>query len=152
MYCDLRWNGSINNEKDVVLCYFVEEKSLAFYEGMAEELTGNLQDYFRSSMKNTSFFTWSSANINHQQKFAVLEMYNQIMNHKVLKNSLESESIKRISEQIVLSIMPERYSIPFKFLKDSDKQFDGAICESSYYGASGGRFAIWGNTNRRFLF
>lgn len=152
MDCDLRWNGLMSNEKDGVLCYFVKEKYLTLYEGMAEALTSNLQDYLRTSMKNTSYFTWSGANLDHQHKLAVIEMYNQIMNLQILKNSPEFESIKRISEQIVLSIMPEQYSLPFKFLKNSDRQFDGTICESSYYGASGGRFAIWGNTNRKFLF
>jgi hypothetical protein len=56
------------------------------------------------------------------------------------------ESLKRVSEQLCLSILvPESES---NYLKDADSQFDGTFVESSYFGATGTRFGWFGITSK----
>ena len=108
-----------------------------------------LAPYTNTSMKNTSFFSWSGVKILESQCQHIVDLWAELYENTLNQTSIQSQSVSRISEQVVLSLVPRLFGLPFSFLKDSDKQFDGSICESSYYGASGGRFALWGNTNRK---
>jgi hypothetical protein len=149
MDCDLRWNGSLSAEKRNEIVFFVEESLLSLFNGVHEVIPDNLNTFSKTSMKNTSYFTWSEIAISESEKDQIIETWSEIIRKTSNSDIASSRFFARISEQIALSVMPDLYQLPYGFLKDFDKQFDGSICESSYYGASGGRFALWGNTNRR---
>ena len=149
MDCDLRWNGSIQDKNEDRLIFFLEERVLVSYEEIYEAMQKKLAPYTNTSMKNTSFFSWSGVKILESQCQHIVDLWAELYENTLNQTSIQSQSVSRISEQVVLSLVPRLFGLPFSFLKDSDKQFDGSICESSYYGASGGRFALWGNTNRK---
>lgn len=152
MDCDLRWNGPIGDDARGKLVFFVQERSLSTYKGLVDALPGNIKKCSEVSMKNTSYFSWSGVKILESEYEQILNCWQELYERTLNKTLSSTESISRISEQVVLSVLPELFRLPFVFLKKSDQQFDGSICESSYYGASGGRFALWGNTNRKSLF
>ena len=152
MDCDLRWNGPIGDDARGKIVFFVEERSLSTYKGVVDALPGNIKKCSEASMKNTSYFSWSGIKILESEYDQILNCWQELYERTLDKTLSSTESISRISEQVVLSVFPELFRLPFVFLKESDQQFDGSICESSYYGASGGRFALWGNTNRKSLF
>lgn len=149
MDCDLRWNGSIGDDSLGKIVFFVEERLLFTYDGLLEALPKSITKYSNTSMKNTSYFTWSGIKIESNQNQRIINNWLEMQDILALNLTERASSISRISEQVIIGLIPEILKIPFKFLKESDKQFDGSICESSYYGASGGRFAIWGDTLRR---
>lgn len=151
MDCDLRWNGPIQNSNTPAILYFVSERPLKTYSGISESLPQEFQDLNSTTMKNTSVFSWSGTKIGDRGTCEIIEIWQNFLEKaKSLKKA--APDVTRVSEQIVLSLIPEIYNIPFRFLKEVDRQFDGSVCESSYFGASGGRFAIWGNTIRKSLF
>ena len=152
MDCDLRWNGSMPIGEVNKIIYFVKEKPLRSYDKLIESAPPFLREFSESSMKNTSFFSWSGCEILETQRVQIIKMWADIYEHSQSQISESNGSLSRISEQVVLSVLPEIFSLSFTFLKESDFQFDGSLCESSYFGASGGRFALWGNTIRKSLF
>ena len=152
MDCDLRWNGSMPINEVNKIMYFVKEKPLRSYDKLIESAPAFLREFSESSMKNTSFFSWSGREILENQRAQIIKMWTEIYEHSQFQISESNGSLSRISEQVVLSVLPEIFSLSFTFLKESDFQFDGSLCESSYFGASGGRFALWGNTIRKSLF
>lgn len=151
MDCDLRWNGPIQNSNTPAILYFVSERPLNTYFGISECLPEEIQSLNSITMKNTSVFSWSAIKIGDRQAYEIVEIWHRLLDKaKSLEEAVPD--VTRISEQIVLSLIPDMYNIPFRFLKKVDRQFDGSVCESSYFGASGGRFAIWGNTIRKSRF
>jgi hypothetical protein len=152
MDCDLRWNAAMPTPTEGSLLYFVGEKNLESYPGVIESIPIKLRIFKTSLMKNTSIFSWSKVNISPFSKNELGELWHEINIFCRASAKSELHFADRISEQVVLSLVPDIYRIPFKFLKQTDRQFDGSLCESSYYGASRGRFAHWGNTNRKSLF
>lgn len=153
MDCDLRWNGPIlDSFENQQLMYFVEERALSTYIGTNQVLTRNIKKFSEVSMKNTSFFSWSGRSIEQSKVSLIVDSWIEFHSNSGNFELDRRESVSRLSEQVVLSVMPAMFDLPYRFLKESDQQFDGSICESSYFGASGGRFALWGNTNRNSLF
>lgn len=151
MDCDLRWNGHLPEGKSPGITYFVQEEHFFKYSGLDRVLLNIPIRLSSSIMRNTSVFSWGGTILSELQIQEFRSYVNRIQDN--FKNlSFESSlSLNRIYEQISLSLLPELYAKPFRYLKDTDGQFDGSICESSYYGASGGRFAWWGNTSRASL-
>ena len=149
MDCDLRWNGCLKDEDSDNLVFFVEEKPLSSY-GFLESLISLIDPRIaNATMKNTSFFSWSGSGNEAignylSTQWALIE---KVCSHNGFVQSTKNESF-RVSEQVLLSLIPHKFNLNYKFLKSQDEQFDGSICESSYFGASGGRFAPWGNTLR----
>ena len=152
MDCDLRWNGAAPLPSNRSILYFVKERALESYKGVLEVLPSRFHSFGVSLMKNTSVFSWSYLNLSDASKERVKAIWLEFQSNCKQSYKPELQSVSRISEQIVLSILPDLEGYPFTFLKELDQQFDGSVCESSYYGASQGRFAIWGNTNRKSLF
>lgn len=152
MDCDLRWNGAAPLPSNRSILYFVKERTLESYKGVLEVLPSRFHSFGVALMKNTSVFSWSYLNLSDASKERVKAVWLEFQSNCKRSYKPEVQSVSRISEQIVLSILPDLEGYPFTFLKELDQQFDGSVCESSYYGASQGRFAIWGNTNRKSLF
>lgn len=152
MDCDLRWNGAAPLPGNKSILYFVKERALESYKGVLEVLPSRFHSFGVALMKNTSVFSWSYLNLSDASKERVKAVWLEFQSNCKQSYKPELQSVSRISEQIVLSILPDLEGYPFTFLKELDQQFDGSVCESSYYGASQGRFAIWGNTNRKSLF
>jgi hypothetical protein len=150
MDADLKWNGPIQTSLDKSLTFFVNE-------GLSKHLEYLSHSNFRvkipetATMKNTSFFCWGNLKLNLGELNEVMNLYHSIQEFVIRSSPNLLQEIERLSEQIALSLIPELFKRHSSFLKNSDSQFDGSIVESSYFGSSGGRFAIWGNTNRRFL-
>ena len=147
MDADLKWNGSL--EKLDGVTFFVRENpynSNKNYELLFKAL--GIESRSNEYMKNTSFFSWSGLNY-PQQDFESLEtLLSRIYKEsKKLEVPVEDQtSLVRISEQLALSLFI-RDSEAF-YLKDTDAQFDGSFVESSYFGATGTRFSMFGVTSR----
>lgn len=152
MDCDLRWNGSLPEKRSCEMLYFVEEKFLTLYDDVEKLIANFPVNRSKAMMRNTSLFSWGEINLTEIQMKFFYSLVNQLRTKCRNNDDGSRTSLYRVYEQIALSLIPELYSKPFDYLKTSDRQFDGSICESSYYGASGGRFAIWGNTSRRSIF
>lgn len=152
MDCDLRWNGVIQDHPNKSMLYFVKEKPLDSYPGILPYLPQSFHNYGKALMKNTSLFSWSEFEINNEFRNEVERIWWDLFDLCHNSSNKDLMSILRVSEQLVLSIIPEKLEFPYSFLKEVDAQFDGSVCESSYYGASYGKFAFWGNTNRKSLF
>ena len=150
--CDLRWNGPLSSNQNHALLYFVEEKPIETYPEVIRSLPQDFRRYASATMKNTSVFSWSEIKISDSARKQFENLWDKINIFFVCSSDKQKSSSSRLSEQVALSILPEVLEIPYLFLKEDDRQFDGSVCESSYFGASGGRFALWGNTNRRSLF
>lgn len=152
MDCDLKWNGFIPPPETRGIIYFIKEKSFVEYVGLPEILNEIPIAASNLTMRNTSLFSWGGLSLNDSQvlQFRALAGGLQLSSQNLIYRS--PADYHRIHEQISLSLIPELYLLPFQYLKESDQQFDGSVCESSYYGASGGRFALWGNTNRISIF
>ena len=147
MDADLKWNGPLPELSSVT--YFVREftfKDNKVYVELFEKL--GWQQYINYSMKNTSFVTLNEVRFSedkiHQQN-SMIKLFEKQVNESELKDR-EKKDLIRISEQVILSL--EFDDINCKFLKVSDRQFDGSLVESSYFGATGTRFGIFGTTSR----
>jgi len=151
MDCDLRWNGPLPETKSSGITYFVKEKRFIEYNGLDAILVNIPVQPLSAIMRNTSVFSWGGTTLSESQIQEFRSYVHRIQNNCKSSSYESSMSLSRIYEQISLSLIPELYDKSFRYLKDSDRQFDGSICESSYYGASGGRFAWWGNTSRGSL-
>jgi hypothetical protein len=147
MDADLKWNGALSHSFDAKLTYFVNEGSSKYLD-VLPYIKPTILTQGNISMKNTSFFCWGGVPLAFKDKVKVNSYHEQILTLSNEHDLHNLNEIKRVSEQIALALIPDIFSLPYGFLKVSDKQFDGSLVESSYFGASGGRFALWGNTNR----
>lgn len=148
MDCDLKWNGALPTRKSDGITFFVEERPFGEYEGLDRLLLNIPIQTSQATMRNTSIFSWGGTRLDYRQIQEFLLYVDKVKSNSEMPFGIYSSSFKRIYEQISLSLIPELYSQPFCYLKKSDQQFDGSICESSYFGASGARFAWWGKTSR----
>lgn len=141
MDADLKWNGPISPIRNITL--FVEEfkfKNNDFYSPLFENEF--FQKYIECSMKNTSFFYWGDHNPRSEYKTLIYEMMKEISKSTENPNNPTefNSSIRRISEQIALSLLVETTGEKVEFLKQSDGYKDGSFVESSYFGATGSSF------------
>ncbi len=150
--CDLRWNGTLSSKPNQALLYFVEEKPIEAYPEIVSSLPPDFSRFPFATMKNTSVFSWSGIEISETTRKQFEDLWHKIYDYFASSSKKQNSNHSRLSEQVALSILPNLLEIPYLFLKENDSQFDGSVCESSYFGASGGRFALWGNTNRRSWF
>lgn len=150
--CDLRWNGTLSSKPNQALLYFVEEKPIETYPEIVSSLPPDFSRFAFAVMKNTSVFSWSGIEISETTRKQFEDLWHNINDYFAFSSKKQTSNHSRLSEQVALSILPNLLEIPYMFLKEDDGQFDGSVCESSYFGASGGRFALWGNTNRRTWF
>ena len=147
MDADLKWNGSLPVIKSTT--FFVREFVLTSkleYKELLEVM--NLKELTLNTMKNTSFFSWNGSIAPEKITSQLFELW-VFMLKKIEEMSVSEstkESLKRVSEQLCLSILiPESES---NYLKDADAQFDGTFVESSYFGATGTRFGWFGVTSK----
>jgi hypothetical protein len=147
MDADLKWNGSLPVIKSTT--FFVREfvlMSKLEYKELLEAM--NLQELTLNTMKNTSFFSWNGSLAPEKIRSQLFELWGYML-QKIEEMSVSDstkESLKRVSEQLCLSILvPESES---NYLKDADSQFDGTFVESSYFGATGTRFGWFGITSK----
>jgi hypothetical protein len=149
MDADLKWNGAIQTSLDKTITFFVNEGESKYLEVLSHSnFSINIPEL--ATMKNTSFFCWGNLKLNSMEVDEVMNLFHSIQEVVLGSSPNLLREIERLSEQIALSLIPELFERHSSFLKKSDSQFDGSIVESSYFGSSGGRFAIWGNTNRQF--
>ena len=141
MDADLKWNGPISSLNGITL--FVNE--FTFEENsIYEPITRSnwFSEYLNATMKNTSFFHWSTYKPSEDDKRQIESLMNKI---EIITNNQENSddfnaSTKRISEQIALSLLVEKLNQDIYFLKDADGFKDGSFVESSYFGATGASF------------
>jgi hypothetical protein len=101
-----------------------------------------LAEFGQATMKNTSFISWGSYKVTQAEKNQVLAIEKSIIEtadsqHVPLD---DKSSVKRISEQLALSLFAEKIPEEIFFLKVSDGHRDGSFLESSYFGATGSQF------------
>ena len=150
MDADIRWNGVI--KKIQGLTFFVQEfylKENSIYSKFLENLSLNSEKNY--TMKNTSFFCWNNLSLNSQTLDWIDSILLNISSISKIIGFSESEKneIYRIQEQLIISLATDQSDMKSFFLKNSDKQFDGGLAESSYFGATGSRFSKFGITKRK---
>jgi hypothetical protein len=141
MDADLRWNGVLPGLNGVT--FFVEEFSLLNKSPYAQMLNSPLlAEFHGASMKNTSFISWGNHKITQSEKNQVLAIEKLIL--KTVNSELvpldDKDFVKRISEQLALSLFVEKIPEEVFFLKANDGHRDGSFLESSYFGATGSQF------------
>lgn len=141
MDADLRWNGVLPEIKGVT--FFVEEFMLQNKSPYAQMLTSPpLTEFHGASMKNTSFVTWGKYKITDAEKQRVMAIEKMI--HETVNSQLvpldDKNFVRRISEQLALSLFVEKLGQAIYFLKENDGHRDGRFLESSYFGATGSQF------------
>lgn len=142
---DMRWNGPLrlDFEKTTDVYFFVKEYKLdnnPIFSVMLSNQT--FLSYQNSSMFNTSFVCLSGLVINDSEKQHVLNIHRAINLYakEADLETAEKESIKRISEQLALSLAVSKWDRQVRALKENDGCKDGAFLESSYFGATGFQF------------
>jgi uncharacterized protein involved in tolerance to divalent cations len=141
MDADLRWNGILKEMREIT--FFVKEfdfNSQSKYQTfLGHVFTDRL---LLRSMKNTSFFTWSGKNISDEEVTQIFQAYRKLLKgSEVFMTEPEDQSgMKRISEQLALSIVSEWWGHQIGYLKETDGFRDGEFVESSYFGATGSEF------------
>ena len=141
MDADLRWNGKLPDVKGIT--FFVKEflfQDKSPYRQILEVV--GIDPSPQASMKNTSFFTFAGKFIEPNLVREVREEINSF-SFKVKSCNigiLDLPILERLSEQIVISILAEKWDDKINFLKESDGHKDGAFVESSYFGATGSTF------------
>jgi hypothetical protein len=141
MDADLRWNGALPELEGVT--FFVEEFILGNKSPYAQMLDSSFfAEFGQVSMKNTSFLSWGNYKITQAEKNLVLTIEKNII--KAVNSELvpldDKSFVKRISEQLALSLFAEKIPESIFFLKANDGHRDGSFLESSYFGATGSRF------------
>lgn len=152
MDCDLRWNGPIPQLIEKKVLFFVQEKKYFQYSGVKEVVSQFDKRFLNEPMKNTSVFSWSGKSRTDEETALLDQIGVRLKNIINEVSGPMRDSMLRIYEQLQLSLFVDHTGFAYTFLKISDSPFDGSICESSYFGASNGRFAIWGNTSRKSFF
>jgi len=147
MDADLKWNGPL--PKLETITYFVREFTFKDNELYVELFNGaGWQKYLQYSMKNTSLVTLNG------YKFTNDAVSNLISKIELLETTIkksnfsveQKKDLSRIAEQVVLSLVFDDNHCTY--LKESDFQFDGSLVESSYFGATGTRFGMFGATSK----
>lgn len=147
MDADLKWNGPIRNIFKPT--YFVREFTFndkAEYLDLFKAL--GWDNYLSYSMKNTSFLSLAAVEISSEVAAKITKKINEFevaVERSGLQDRHKSDLI-RIAEQVALSLLFDDKDC--EFLKSSDRQFDGSLVESSYFGATGTRFGILGATSK----
>ena len=147
MDADLKWNGPLPNLGSVT--YFVREftfKDNELYVQLFNQ--AGWQQYLDYSMKNTSFVLLDEHRIIHGS-INELTRRIELFERTIVSSNFSVEQkkdLKRIAEQVVLSL--EFDDDHCSYLKESDSQFDGSLVESSYFGATGTRFGMFGATSK----
>ncbi len=135
MDADLRWNGPL--------------PSLEFFNVYLKEFSLKDHDVYLSNlpvlslmqtafMYNLSFFSSNGSNFTETEKLEILDMEQKISN---IKSDSSSEiliaPLRRMSEQIALSIYLDKSNRKVVPLKSEDARNDGAFVESCYFGSTG---------------
>jgi hypothetical protein len=145
MDADLRWNKSLPDFEEKIY-FLVEEfeigiKELSFDDSFLEK---RIPPSFM--MKNTSFFSWNKMKITNEDQINLFDIYKSIC-YGDSKTTKMNQA--HLSEQLALSMLINEPNYNISYLKSTDSQYDGGIVESSYFGASGRRFGIFGDMNSR---
>jgi len=141
MDADLRWNGMLKEMREVT--FFVKEFDFNSQSKYQTFLGHVFTDgHPLGSMKNTSFFTWSGKNISDEEIMQIFQAYRKLLKgSEVLMTEPEDQNgMKRISEQLALSVVSESWRHKIDYLKEIDGFRDGEFVESSYFGATGSEF------------
>jgi hypothetical protein len=135
MDADLRWNGQL--------------PSLEFFNVYLKEFSLKDHDVYLSSlpvlysmetafMYNLSFFCSNGNDFTETEKTEILDLEQQISNIKS-DSSAESQiaPLRRMSEQLALSIFLDKSKRRVVPLKSEDARSDGTFVESCYFGSTG---------------
>lgn len=141
MDADLRWNGP-KPTRDGVL-FFVQEFDMLDKSPFRQLARCAMADFDNGThMRNTSYFSFGGFELSEAERSQVMRF------QKEFPSLLESADLgsddtillTRLSEQIALSVLSDRWTVPISFLKEADGHRDGAFVESSYFGATGSSF------------
>lgn len=141
MDADLRWNGPIPRLAGIT--FFVNEfklKDNPTYSKLLESSGWQSDNDF--TMKNTSFLYWGDYKPADKDQVFIVEAMSRIQelcDSKIIPAE-DTDFIKRISEQIALSVLVDVRNLEINFLKAVDGYRDGSFVESSYFGATGSAF------------
>jgi hypothetical protein len=70
---------------------------------------------------------------------AIEKMIHETVNSQLIPLD-DKNFVRRISEQLALSLFVEKLGQAIYFLKENDGHRDGSFLESSYFGATGSQF------------
>lgn len=135
MDADLRWNGPLIETQGIT--FYLREFSL----GSSGLYTSAFPNYGLTPdyhMYNLSFFTFGGNVLSASEIDAVLSLQQEI-EHLVSESLAPADilAIRRMSEQLALSIAVCRFSKSINTLKLADQRNDRDFVESCYFGATG---------------
>jgi hypothetical protein len=135
MDADLRWNGPLIETKGIT--FYLREFSL----GSSGLYTNAFPSYGLSPdhhMYNLSFFTFGGFVLSASEMDEVSLLQQEI--EQLVSEALAPSdilAIRRMSEQLALSIAVCRFSTSVSTIKSADHRSDGDFVESCYFGATG---------------
>lgn len=135
MDADLRWNGPLPNLEFTSI--YLKEFSLSEYEIYKTAFSG-IANVNETSMYNLSFFSSNGQKFTNEEVRELLETEELIAN--LSSGGLSEEQlggVRRMSEQLAISIFLDKYGRRVVPLKLVDERNDGAFVESCYFGATG---------------
>lgn len=136
---DTRWNARCP-KLDSITVLVKEFRVIAdsFWYKVAEELQIESKSLH---MLNTSFFSWSKSSLGVSVKeYENWKVEWDLLSWQALCDTeAEVDGRKRLHEQFFLSCLLSDQSV--KAIKETDLIADGGVLESSYFGATGHRFA-----------
>jgi hypothetical protein len=135
MDADLRWNGPLTETKGIT--FYLQEFSLGS-SGLYTSAFPNYGLMPDHHMYNLSFFTFGGNVLSVSEIDEVLSLQQEI--EQLVSESLAPSdilAIRRMSEQLALSIAVCRFSTSVSTLKSADQRSDGDFVESCYFGATG---------------
>lgn len=135
MDADLRWNGTLAMNDSIQ--FYLREFQLVDTP-IYKLVLGEVENFQNIFMYNLSFFSFSNWILTDKQFDEILALENKIcaLNSSEI-SALEILGIRRMSEQLALSIALCGYDIPLGAIKSSDTRNDGTFVESCYFGATG---------------
>lgn len=141
MDADLRWNGPKPSRDGIH--FFVAEFDMLDKSPYRQLVRSAMPKYENGThMRNTSYFSFGGIEISDAEHSLVTQFQKDFPSLLGLADLGPADELllTRLSEQIALSVLADRWSVPISFLKEVDGHRDGAFVESSYFGATGSTF------------
>ena len=135
MDADLRWNGQLPPLE--FFNVYLKEFSIRDHDLYLSNLPV-LSSMQNASMYNLSFFCSNGNDFTEDEKAEILDLELQISNMKSdPSKETQIAPLRRMSEQLALSIFLDKSQRRVIPLKSEDARNDGAFVESCYFGSTG---------------
>lgn len=129
---DTRVNASL----PALTSTFFLVKDRPFHRDLVSRINASLDSNFTDDLlsKNTTAFGWCGYSLTQDDIDFARKLFNFLL------TELRGQPTERLCEQFTMSLLVEHLQIRCEYIKLLDRQFDKAVIESSYFGATSSRF------------